>query len=517
MEREETIDLKDLAFRILLRWRLVIGMVLIFAILGNVYGIVSSYRSMKQAEAQMRQADAGEAVGSQSEENLTEAEIRQVKDAVEDYTTYEKVYRHSREYYNASVKMNLNPVQVAKREVIYRITETEDSKEILELIRRNLLSDEVCQSIMEQNRWNLDNPEYVRELISANILSVDNTMGAEFEYQNNSETSISSTNLVIDDDNSDLLSIKMIAETEEECLAMAEQMEAALPAVTDDVEKEYGAFRLEKVSETKSVSADQDLRQEQKTFVEGMNSINNLMEAADDALSEDQKTYYLELLNATLAEEQMSDTQDEADSSAPVNVVIPSVQYISVRNIILGAIIGLFLACFYVACRYVLGGRLNAAAFAPEESDILLGTIYTDQRKKGFGAGVDRLVIRLFKGREMAFARTERLQMAGAAVLAAIRKDAIRNLYISGTVETEETTQLVKELKEQIASEKVAVGNGVSILHSPKSLEQLTLSQGAVFVEQTGVSYTQDVYEEMRICRKNGIPVIGFIVIDTLE
>ena len=516
MEREETIDLKDLAFRILLRWRLVIGMVLIFAILGNVYGIVSSYRSMKQAEAQMRQADAGVAADSQSEENLTEAEIRQVKDAVEDYTTYEKVYRQSKEYYNASVKMNLNPVQVAKREVIYRITETEDSKEILELIRRNLLSDEVCQSIMEQNGWDLDNPEYVRELISANILSVDNTMGAEFEYQNNSETSISSTNLVIDDDNSDLLSIKMIAETEEECLAMTEQMEAALPAVTDDVEKEYGAFRLEKVSETNSVSADQDLRQEQKTFVEGMNSINNLMEAADDALSEEQKTYYMELLNATLAEEQMSDTQDEADS-APVDIVIPSVQYVSVRNIILGAIIGLFLACFYVACRYVLGGRLNATAFAPEESDILLGTIYTDQKKKGFGAGVDRLVIRLFKGREMAFSRTERLQMAGAAVLAAVRKDAIRNLYISGTVETEETTQLVKELQEQIASEKVTVENGASILHSPKSLEQLTLSQGAVFVEQTGVSYAQDVYEEMQICRKNGIPVIGFVVIDTLE
>ena len=110
------------------------------------------------------------------------------------------------------------------------------------------------------------------------------------------------------------------------------------------------------------------------------------MEAADDALSEEQKTYYMELLNATLAEEQMSDTQDEADS-APVDIVIPSVQYVSVRNIILGAIIGLFLACFYVACRYVLGGRLNAAAFAPEESDILLGTIYTDQKKLPASAG----------------------------------------------------------------------------------------------------------------------------------
>ena len=107
--------------------------------------------------------------------------------------------------------------------------------------------------------------------------------------------------------------------------------------------------------------------------------------------------------------------------------------------------------------------------------------------------------------------------MIGASIQAAVRKDSMKNLYLSSTVKDAETEGLLAKIEKQIAGDEVNVRGGESILHSAESLEQLTLSQGAVFVEQIGSSFTQDVWEEIQICRKNGIPILGFVIVDTLD
>lgn len=512
MEREETIDLKDLMFRILLKWRLALGGIVVFAIVGGLYGAFDSYRDRQAVEAQLRQTDT-EPDYSQYEESLSETEIRQVRDASEEYLSYEVVYRQVKEYYGDSIKMHLDANEVAEKKLFYRIEGSDNAKEIIELIKENALTDEVCQAIIVENQWDVENPEYVRELISIAALSAENAMGAKFEYRNNAETAISSANVMLNDDDSEVMFVKVTAATRKECQNMMAQLRDSVASAADGLRDIYGQFQMQEISESDSTGADRGLLQEQQNFLEEMNAANNLMDAADDALSDAQKEYFLALVNDSGAEEAIGEETD----AEQVQTELPPVQYIRIKMIALGGIIGLFIVCLYIACRYAMDGRLNAGVFALEETgEILLGTIYADHGKKKFAGAIDQFIIRLFRGRKMAFTKEERLQMAEAAVLAAVRKDSIRNLYISGTAASKEAKGLMAELEDRIGAKEVSVRKGASILHSPESLEQLTLSQGAVFVEETGVSYTQDVYEEIQVCKKNGIPIVGFVLIETL-
>lgn len=512
MEREETIDLKDLCYHLLLRWRAIIAVGLIFAILGGIYGAVSSYRAVKTAEAQLAQTSE-ETDYSQYEANLSEVEIEQVDNAVEDYIRYEEKYEESKEYYESSIKMQLNPNEVVTDEAIYRITGHESTKEILELYREKLLTEELCQQMIEANGWDIEDTKYVRELISISRISIENSMGAEIEYQN--DAGLARTSLDIDDDNSDLLSIRVMAATEEESHAISQLLQDAMPAVTEELQEEYGQFDMEMIDESVLTGADSVLLAAQQSVVKEINNISNLMKAQDDPLTEEQKEYF----NVKLADAKMDETvAEEPEAVQEPAVVVPSMQYINLKEIILGAIVGVFLVCFYLACRYVMNGRLNTPAVLTEESgNTLLGTVYTERKKRRFGNGIDALIIRLFKGRELAFGENERLQMIGASIQAAVRKDSMKNLYLSSTVKDAETERLLAKIEKQIAGEEVNVRRGESVLHSAESLEQLTLSQGAVFVEQIGSSFTQDVWEEIQICRKNGIPILGFVIVDTLD
>ena len=73
--------------------------------------------------------------------------------------------------------MQLNPIEVVTDEAIYRITGHESTKEILELYREKLLTEELCQQMIEANGWDIEDTKYVRELISISRISIENSMG----------------------------------------------------------------------------------------------------------------------------------------------------------------------------------------------------------------------------------------------------------------------------------------------------------------------------------------------------
>ena len=82
-------------------------------------------------------------------------------------------------------------------------------------------------------------------------------MGAEIEYQN--DAGLARTSLDIDDDNSDLLSIRVMAATEEESHAISQLLQDAMPAVTEELQEEYGQFGMEMIDESVQTGADSAL------------------------------------------------------------------------------------------------------------------------------------------------------------------------------------------------------------------------------------------------------------------
>lgn len=510
MNQEQTIDLKDLTFHILLKWRFIISVICIFAILGGAFGAANAYRGVKLAEEKIKQKKA-DTDYSEYEESLSNTELLQTKDAAEDYRAYESAYRQLKKYYNVSMKMQMDASAVTEKELIYRISDTKNADEILELLKINLLDDKVCQDIIEANQWKIENMEYVKELISINDQSLDNMMEMEFNYSISEKTELSDVGL-LHDGNSELLFVKVIAETEKECQNMANILQDTLTEAVAKLQKTYEQFSVQKLNETSSTGMDKELLQSQQEVLEEMNAMNSLMEAVDDSLSDSQKQYFLELINETVLEEKL----DNAQTDEEVLKELPSAQYMNIKSIILGGVVGLLLSCFYLACRYMMNGRLNSAEYLLEEGNILLGTIYKNRYKKKFGNNVDCLIIRLFKGRDITFTKENRMQMVQANVLAAVRKNTVHNLYISSSVQEEDVKEIMIEMEEQMKAKEVLVEKGPTVLHSPESLEKLTMSQGVVFVEKSGVSYIQDIHDEVQICKKNDIPVIGFIIVDTL-
>lgn len=93
-------------------------------------------------------------------------------------------------------------------------------------------------------------------------------------------------------------------------------------------------------------------------------------------------------------------------------------------------------------------------------------------------------------------------------------KNNMRSVYLTGSVQTAEVTEFIKEIKKGFDEENITNAVGKPILYDADSLEKFSERDGVVFIEQLGKSLNDEICEELYYCEKYGVQNIGFVVLE---
>lgn len=480
MEKERDIYIKDMLFYILRKWRIILVWMVIFAVGVNGIFALKSYKNMVDSQ----QNHSAEDVLGALKAGLTNEDVKQVEDAYESYVIYKKLLDDSIDYYNQSIKMQINPNHVATISMQYHISDASKLKDIVESYSNAILSEDVCEYINQSAGLN-SKTSYISELIEFNL--------KEFEKN---------TVNIIEDSKSNAMLITIIAPNKEVCEIIADDVEEEIQKKTSQIQEKLGNYSIEKIDRNYANKANSDLLNEQQAILMNINATRTSITNLSTNFSEAQNSYYIALI------------EYNEDNTKSENVNNPAAfKPINIKALFVGVFVGAFLVMCWYAFLYMLDGKLKSEEEIEERYGVpVIGAIRINDNEKNNNP-IDRLLYNWFvKSRKK---ETESiLPLICMNILVYAKKQDMQSIYITSVADSENVEKIEKQIGDIIQKEGLNYSVGKSILKNMESLNALVDAEGIVFIEEIGESDFTELGKAINICTKNDISVIGAVVID---
>ncbi len=483
---EMTISLKDLFCRIFLRWRLIIVCMLAGAVLLGGVGYLKNARSAP-ADTSDTRVTLEETI-KKYEEELPESDVQLVKATMDTYAAYQKSCKFMEEYREHSVRMKLDANQLptiklqylidTHYEAVYPVVEAKDmttdiANSYLTKIRNAAVYEKIAEELADGTE-----AAYVEELISAEIYN-------------------------------DLLIVTVNGLNEQDCRKIADVLKTAINQETSGLKKLYGEYDIALIDEVYSEYANSALLSEQRQQIVDYNNQVLAMNRLSADLTEEQKGYYEALQEATESETTEKEPEEEKEIGGF------QAGYINKKYVLLGAFVGVFLVCCYVACQYLLSARLRVKEDLEECFGIVnLGVVPSARSKRKVLDCVDRWIISGLGENGGQFSEEERIRMICAGIKIGAKNAGMKSIYLTGVCNDESCEQTKTLLCDKMRESVETVRQGKSVVYDPEALEELVASDGVVLVEKINGSRYDELKKEIEICRQNQIKIIGSVILN---
>lgn len=188
---------------------------------------------------------------------------------------------------------------------------------------------------------------------------------------------------------------------------------------------------------------------------------------------------------------------------------------VSLEYIIAGLFIGFFLAMCVGALQYILSRKLHINDEVSSYYHIpLLGTIYKDATKKRLFSSVDRCLIKLKDHNQKTFAAEESMKIIATRIKLAVEKRGIHSAYITGANMDKQEMIFAEELEKALNKYGVKVLYGKNLIYDPNTMEAATKIGTVILMETIGASLYSDIEEEIRFCQQNDMKILGAVVVN---
>lgn len=472
---EREIDLKDLLFHILYRWRSILVVGCIFCLL------LGGYRVMKNVKTPPAESDS-EVDYKQALEDYEQAlelyniavsgyELKQTiyNQALE---TYEKWLNQQNIYMQKSVLMHTDPYNkpIATANFFIRLDDSEWDR----LPNNDNLSLDPTNSVIQayaSNFYSVIDWEPLEKLTGVESLYLRELIGVSSDY------------------NSDTITLTVVYSDGATAQKLLEEITGQMlkrQTVADNV----AAHTITVISQSLTYMIDNSLANSQKSNADTINTY-------EQYIIDNQKNL------ATLAEPEEPEKPEEPKAPERVPVTSGLIKYL-----ILGAIMGIFLMAGFYGVRYLLSNVVRADRELKERFGFQLLGAFPAPDKKGVLSFIDRLLERM-EGTHVKSDNAVVCQCI-AANITNLAKDN-KNLLLTGTVSAEELDVLAKNVAPDLKDIRLQVMD--SMKRNPETIKQLTRCDGVVLVEKRNVSKYNEIQEEQDLIRALEIPVVGYVML----
>jgi hypothetical protein len=491
--KEIQISIKDMIYRVLLKWKAMLCVALILAILCG-FGMNTLQSVISGDEPETPSLTKSEQL-EKSVKSTASALSTQIKYeteiAFESYKKYVAQASEIQSYLNNSVKMNLDssstPTVVLQYlvnthyEAVYPTVEYKDfTGDIISAYSSRILNTDTTTKIRDELGIDTD-LAYIQELVTVSTGNSDDS-------ETSDETAV------------DTMKITIYAPDEDTAKSISSTIKNEVKNQTDDIQKIFGSFDLTLVSEQYSETVSNDILSTKQGYVSNLNTIFTAINSLSKNMTTAQAAYY----NALVAQYMYDGSDDETTDTEVVDVVGISFEF-SALYFIVGLLAGIVIVVLIEVLKYIYTASLKRA----EDMDYTFGVnvfgVQTDEKK-----GLDKLLEKLFGSRVLRYSNDERFSMLTAGISINAKKNEVEKLYITGSVSD---TALIEKLAESLKSQLGDVSFGRSVIVDAESLEKLTSSDAVVLVEKVTDSRLEEIKQEIDICDSNGVKVLGSVVI----
>lgn len=492
--KQREINLIDLVFVVLLKWRMIIVAMLVGAVLLTGFSYWQSAKSIRVQQDLSAVIDE-EKEGSQEEillkfeEKLTEVQKNNVQVAL----NYEEYNEYYNEYYDNSFLMQIDANSVPTMELIFSVeTQNEKDKSVLVSVYAQIIENGIVQWLAE-NGMDVKEAAKVAELVTVNS-------GAE----NQAEALLLGTKGVI--------TVLVIHIDEERCRELAESVEGFVFSKEEELESVYGAIEIRLIDELYATQMNQDVLSKQRTIFSnvytGNTGINNLKKA----FTEDEAKYY-ELLKGGEVESE-KEISTEKTETTPVSVVTP-VPSVNVKLVIIGMLAFAFLYVSFVLIMYFFNNTLRVSDNLFELYAIpMIGIITKTNYKKKFLSFVDTWIMKLRDRNKRKFTKDEAEEIAAVAIKMAVRKLGANEVSMVGCEVKKQTEDICNNIKTLLEKEDITVTILDNVLYNAETLEKLSNVTNVVLIEKTGSTMYDEVEKELEVLKRYGITIVGAVLVD---
>ena len=486
---EREIDLIDLIADILAHWRSVLVAVIVGAVLLGAYSYGKSYQEVQNAQNEQVKASA-------DNKTTREEEIKQMKEnlsddllaGVDSVIASENKYDLKEIYYKNSLYMQLDPLNVVQKELVYQIQSEENSGgSRFGNIYENVINNVGLYDWIEQ-QTGMD-AGYVSELISADV--------------NSGMTIADGTQILWSDSN--CIKIIIIQKDEESCEKLTGAVKEYLTMQQEDLSQKIGNHEMVLLSETMGTVTNTGVLNSQTAYRDEISSLKATIAATKAGFTEEQKQYY-DLL--TQNDSAIIDTTQDTVTE-PVTVQKPS---ISIKYVVLGAVIFAFVYAMILCLMYIFNGKLRASDELQNLYQIpQMGLIVKDSKKKLLP---DKWVDNLRNHGKRKFTPAQSMELAVAAVKIAAVKNGLDHVCLMGCNLAEGADNVCESIKQALEKEQIAVTILDNVLYNAEAMEKLENEKGVVLVEKAGSTLYNEVAKEIELLTRQDIAVLGDIVVE---
>ena len=290
----------------------------------------------------------------------------------------------------------------------------------------------------------------------------------------------------------------MTGEDEQQIEQLAGAVEKAIDEYKPTLEEKIGKHDLILVSNLASTVVDTTLMEMQTKLDDSITTLQTKLDTITAAFSADQK--------------QIFEGEQEAEEDAEENKNVATSASVSVKYIVLGAFAGAFLACVWIALRYILGNKLKNTAEMEELYGLrIFGELEQKEgKKKRFLAVIDREIDKLCKKEVWTLEEQKKLILTNLTV--SCKKEGITKLFVTTSLHlTEMEKQLIESVTKELKNVGIEVVFGENILRNAKSFEQMSEVGTVILVEKVGHTSYSNLEKELTLCMQQKAVVFGVI------
>lgn len=469
---EYEINLKDLFFHVLQKWRSIIIFAVILAVLLGGMKMLPGLSSLKNTEYLAQQQEAFE-----ESKKVYETQKAGLDQQIENI---QKNLENMNEYQEQSVLMSISPYNkpVAHADIYVKAENTDDSENIIKAYTKGILSGEVLKELSET--YDCESA-YIEELISVNSFA-KGLVSLNKQYNLKSASGQTGTEVYLNE--TSLISVEVTYTDAENAEAILNKLLENAQDIGEGINSQIGKHEIKVINQTVNSVVDLDLAEEQAKLI---NERNLLYEGIAEA-------------NKKLKE--LSQPSSGMVSSS--GVVKQGIKYA-----VLGGVMGAFLTVFVYCVMFLMSDKINTGKELRERCGIkVLGNIKTE-RKNRFLSGIDNFIARMYNS-DAALSKETAYQLLTANVYN-LAGDAKR-LLLAGTA----AESVIKEIGSHITADldDIEIILGKDMLRDANTLKALKSCDGVILVEEAGKTTYEQIFKEIQSIKDAETMIIGAVVVE---
>lgn len=197
-------------------------------------------------------------------------------------------------------------------------------------------------------------------------------------------------------------------------------------------------------------------------------------------------------------------------------IEIPEVRWLDIVYIFIGICMGIIISCGYIILPYLAAPYLRTVQDMKSCFRVSILAIIQDRRGVHVKRKIDKVLVNKLYPPMEEFNK-QNIQMACEELVMMASKKNLNKINIITSCKEEKIADLYKYIKHELKTRNVDSEFSEAVTKSHTCVHDLIQSEAVVIIEETGVSYHEEIVREIEYCDRYDVPILGCLVIEDIS